>query len=339
VFAKGEVTQPQGMTMQVRNPGIFQIGGLAPGDYTLVARSMAVAPVPVQQSESSTGPAITVRATDPPVSSLSGRVDVSLGNTNLENLTIRLTEGAEISGRFIVEGMDLPTFKATLPAIGARPVAVSTGVISTGVATALPPVQQSLSLGIGLVSQEGPSAQMVGTVSDDGTFRISKIPPVKRFVEVSPLPANAYVKSIRFGGQDVTRAPLDLSTGVGGLLEIVISTKGAEISPVPSNDKGETPQGSAPVTIWPRTPNPGSASGDVRLFSITGAGSKAQGLAPGEYYVAAWETSADFLRVPEFLARFTALATKVTVAEGESVTVEPKTISRDALEKEIAQFP
>jgi hypothetical protein len=150
------------------------------------------------------------------------------------------------------------------------------------------------------------------------------------------------VKAVRFGGQDVTRAPLDLSGGTGGVLEILIGTKGGEIMANPRDGKGETPQGGAPVAIWPRTPNPGSASGDVRILgpAAAQAGVKTQGLAPGDYYVAAWElATADYIRAPEFLARFTSLAIKVTVTEGSSVTVEPKIIPREAIEKETAQFP
>jgi len=192
---------------------------------------------------------------------------------------------------------------------------------------------------ITLLAAEGPSAQLAGVVNSDGTFRISNIPALNRLLQISPLPANAYVKSIRFGGQDVTRAPLELASGTGGVLDILISSKVAEITVTPRTDKGEAPQGGAPVTIWPRTPNPGSPTGDIRLSAPTVL-FRSQGMGPGEYYVAAWGIlNTDYLRVPEFLARFTALATKVTVAEGETVAVEPKVISREAIEKEMAQFP
>jgi hypothetical protein len=247
---------------------------------------------------------------------------VNVGTSDLNDVTIRMTEGAEISGRVTIEGgVDLPTFMASMPA----------AVGPAGPQARMP--------NITLLATEGPGAQLAATVNSDGTYRISNIPPLNRLLQIAPLPANAYVKSIRFGGLDVTRSPIDLASGTGGVLDIVISTKGAEITATPRTDKGEAPQVGAPVTIWPRTPNPGSPSGDVR-FNAPVASFRAQGLAPGDYYVAAWGTlNTDYLRVPEFLARFTALATKVTAAEGESVAVEPKVISREAIEKEMAQFP
>ena len=187
-----------------------------------------------------------------------------------------------------------------------------------------------------LASIEGPSAQLMSIANPDGTFRIANVPPLKRVLQVSLLPPNAYIKSVRFRGQDATRTPLDLSTGSGGVLDILIGIKGAEITATPRDEKGEAPQGTS-VSIWPRTPNPGSPTGDAR---VTITGGKVQGLAPGEYYVAAWETpDAALIRVPEFLARFNSLATKLSVAEGESISVEPKIIPRQTMEKEAAQFP
>jgi hypothetical protein len=301
----------------VRPQGDFQISGLKAGDYTIVARSTP--------ARSAKGPA---------TQALSGRIDVNVGGADLDNVAIRLSEGAEITGRITLDsGEDLATFMALMPAINA-PRLVAIGAAPEAVPAA-PRVRMPT---VSIFSLEGPSAAMNATVAADGTFRIANVPPLKRILRVAPLPANAYIKSVRFGGQDVTREALDLTSGAGGILEIVIGTKGATITATPREANGEAPQGGVPVTIWPRTPNPGSPTGDVSF--LTGvASSQAQGLAPGEYYVAAWETNADYLRAPEFLARFTSLATRVTVAEGETVPVEPKIIPTAAIEKEMAQFP
>ena len=319
VFSKGG-EQPPGMNMQTRDPGMFQLSNMPPGEYTLVARST---PARVVQNPA---PAATVRAADPPLVQFSGRVDVTLGSSNLENVTIRLTEGAEITGRITIEGgLDLEKFMASGPG----------GQVVQG-----QPQRRMPSVMVNAI--EGPNAQIMATANADGTFRLANVPPLKRALQINPLPPNAYIKAVRFGGQDVTRAPLDLSSGSGGALEILIGTKGGEVTATPRDEKGETPQGGAPVTIWPRTPNLGSPSGDVRVLPAAGgvANAKAQGLAPGEYYVAAWETTTtDYLRVPEFLARFVSLATRVSIAEGESISVEPKIIPRQAIEREVAQFP
>ncbi|MEO5922901.1 MAG: carboxypeptidase-like regulatory domain-containing protein [Bryobacteraceae bacterium] len=320
VFPKGGETSPPGMMSQTRDPDIFQLGGLPPGEYTLVARGN---PPRLNATPAPTGPSSAPRAVALPNQggALSGRVDVIIGNANLEGVTIRMSEGAEITGRIAIDGGGDPATLITSNTVGNL----------AGAQTRMPSVM--------ITALEGPGAQLMSLVNSDGTFRIPNIPPLKRLLQVSPLPPNAYIKSVRFRGLDATRVPLDLSTGAGGVLEILIGTKGAEIVPTPRNEKGEIPPAGAGITIWPRTPNPSSPTGDVKFFGST-AGAKAQGLAPGEYYVAAWEaTNADYLRDPAFLARFTALATKVSVAEGESIAVEPKIIPREALEKEAAQYP
>jgi len=319
VFPKGGAAAPLGITFNSNGArGTFEIHGLQPGAYTIVVRSIRQAAAAVPPPAISPGPAIAVRpAGTAAATNLSGRLDVNVGTADLNDVTIRMTEGAEITGRVTIEGgVDLQKFMASA---------------ATGPQVRMP--------NITLLSAEGPSAQLAATVDNDGTYRISNIPALNRLLQIAPLPANAYVKAIRFGGLDVTRSPMDLTSGTGGVLDIVISTKGAEITATPRTDKGEAPQAGASVTIWPRMPNPGSPTGDVRLNAPV-ASFRAQGLAPGDYYVAAWGiVNADYLRVPEFLARFTAVATKITVAEGESVAVEPKVISREAIEKEMARFP
>jgi sarcosine oxidase gamma subunit len=320
VFEKGAESAPQGITTQTREGG-FLVGGLAPGDYTIIVRGLTQ-PAGATRLAVAPAPAL-VPPTPATAATLVGRLDANIATRDLDNVTIRLATGAEVTGRLTIDsGADISTLLAQLPAppAGAQNAALR-------------------NLSVVLTSVEGPTAQINGQVNADGTFRMANIPPLKRLLQIAPLPPAAYIKSVRFSGQDITNLPLDLSTGSGGVLDIVIGTKGGAITATPRDSKGETPQAGAGVSIWPRVPNLASPSGGVKL-SAPAASFRAQGLAPGEYYVAAWENFVqEFAGVPEFLARFTALATKVTVAEGETVSVEPKLISREAMEKETAQFP
>ncbi len=311
VIPKGGIAPLQGIETQM-SPQAFLVNGLAAGEYTLLVRSNS-APV------------------------LSGRVDVTVGSSDLQNVIIRMTPGAAITGRVTIDGGgDLTTFMSSLPAIPLSRVSAPGGTLTpTGAQIRRTP-------SVTLASVEGPST-VTGQVGQDGTFSIQNIPPLKRILQIGQLPPTAYLKAVRFGGQDVTRSFVDLSSGQGGMLEILIGTKGVEITAVPRNSNGETPQEGAAVAVWPRIPNLGSASGDVRFASPT-TSFKAQGLPPGEYFVAALDapsdtTFADLLKSPEFLARFASAATRVTVKEGESAAVEPKIISRDAVQAALAQFP
>ncbi len=50
----------------------------------------------------------------------------------------------------------------------------------------------------------------------DGSFRTVPLAQSEYFIDVPGLPANAYVKSARSGGQDVVRSPLDITDGSPG---------------------------------------------------------------------------------------------------------------------------
>jgi hypothetical protein len=64
------------------------------------------------------------------------------------------------------------------------------------------------------------------------------------------------------------------------------------------------------------------------------------GLAPGDYYIAAWEDiEADLTYDPNFLQRFTSQATALTLEEGAHQTVQPKLISREDAATEAAKLP
>jgi hypothetical protein len=77
---------------------------------------------------------------------------------------------------------------------------------------------------------------------------------------------------MRFGGQDVTRAPLDLTAGGGGSLEVVLSAKAADLSGSVLNEKGEPVQG-VPVTLWPKIPDRGNATNGIKSANTDQNGS------------------------------------------------------------------
>ena len=60
-------------------------------------------------------------------------------------------------------------------------------------------------------------------VREDGSFEIRNLGPVLYDIQPAALPAGTMVKSIRFNGRDATHAPIDLTGGSEGRLEIVLS--------------------------------------------------------------------------------------------------------------------
>jgi len=172
----------------------------------------------------------------------------------------------------------------------------------------------------------------------DGRFKIENVRSSVYHISVDPLAPGEYVTSIQFGGQDLIRMPLDLSLGVGGALDISISSKAAELKVI-LNDPSIVPSAGVSVTIWPKNPRAydplrgrlfkTSQDGTVQIVSIP----------PGEYYVAAWEESESTpIFYPAFLSHFIEDAALITLREGDKASVDVKMIRQNKIVSEMSQL-
>jgi hypothetical protein len=176
------------------------------------------------------------------------------------------------------------------------------------------------------------------TPDANGAFALrNRISSPKYVVSLSSLPDGIYVKSIRFGGQDLLRAPLDLTGGATGTLDIVFSSKVATITGSVKNAKDE-PVAGVVVSVWPRTPL--LLGGVVRTASTDQKGAfKITDLGPGDYFAAAWEeVDPDFLEAPAFLARFQNMSTAIRLEEGGQAHAELTPITKERVAAEAKTF-
>jgi hypothetical protein len=158
-----------------------------------------------------------------------------------------------------------------------------------------------------------------GRLDAGGGFRIDGVLPGKYLIVFEDrLLRDYYVKSVRLGEQEVVDKGLDLTqVRSGAVIHVLLSRQGASVTGIVRD--GGTPAPGRPVTLAPDPPRPelsqrrrSAASDEKGRFNMTG-------VAPGTYRLYAWvEPVADGLADPEFLKRFEAQATPVTVAEGES---------------------
>jgi hypothetical protein len=162
---------------------------------------------------------------------------------------------------------------------------------------------------------------------EDGTFAWENLAPHEYWVTYMP-PDGAYLKSIQFNHQPVSKMRIDLSPGTGGTLEMLVSPKAATVSGVVHDANGNAARAmvvlwNESTSYWHRT----DANGAMQLTN----------LAPGEYRIAAWErVESAYLSIPEFRARFD--AQKITLAEGSHENVELKAIPKSASDAEIAKL-
>jgi hypothetical protein len=170
-----------------------------------------------------------------------------------------------------------------------------------------------------------------------GAFRFSRrIAPTTYVVNLLQLPAGTYVKSIRYGSQDALHSPLDLTGGVAGTLDVVLSSKVAMIAGTVKNAKDEAVPGVV-VSVWPRTPE---VAGGVKSGSTDQNGNfEIPDLGPGDFFVAAWEDiDPGLVEYPEFLARFQNEAGAVTLEEGARANADLKLIPRERIASEAVKL-
>jgi hypothetical protein len=158
----------------------------------------------------------------------------------------------------------------------------------------------------------------------DGTFQIASLPPDRFRVSISPIPDGAYVKSVRLNTQEVVDKWVDLTSGLGGALEIVLAPNAAEISGVVRNKDGRPKQ--AGVYAWLE-----SAIGTDEPPQFARAGKDGtfvlRNLPPGEYRIAALSgDDEEGIKPPD------SLMTKVTLHEGSREHIDLKFVSLDALD-------
>lgn len=277
--------------------GYFEFNGVLPGLYVIQPNSRVVM---------NTNPATGETTQSAP---LVGRTIVNVGDDNVENVVVQLGAGAEITGTIKTEGVD------------PQPAQQQPGN---------PPARPSIIL----TAAEGTNLNSSRAQSkDDGSFQLRGVAPDVYRVNITGLPAGTYVKSIRFGGQDVTHANLDLTSGTGGELAILLSPTAAVVTGVVRNSKGDAAR-DVMVQLW----GPGD---DIGKFANTdkNGGFRLAGLAPGEYRIVAWEdVEFGLAQDPNFRNRFEGQATSVTLRDNSHETVEVKLVAKDVIEAEAAKI-
>jgi hypothetical protein len=250
--------------------GRFEISGLVPGSYTLVVNR---------------GGRDDTRQ--------SGRLAVTLGNRDLENLVIQMQRPFEIAGTVRVDGAD----GQTVPEGAMR--------------VTLDPMESGLMFASGGGN---------GQVQADGSWSLGGVSAGKYRVTLPSVPAGFYLKAVRVGGQDIT-AGAQISAAATGV-EIVLGAKAPEVSgTVIGADKQPVTSGTAfLVPDASRRDRPASYK-----FAVLAEGGtfRFTGVPPGDYTIyALTEVDEGAWFDPDFLRTLEGKGTAVRLTEGQTETVQ-----------------
>jgi hypothetical protein len=261
--------------------GSFVFIGVAPGAYTLYALKRA-----------SAGDQAMLWAADA----------VTVGDSDLKDVEIRLKPGAPIAGRIVFEGATPPT-PDQLRSVAITPIGVPG---SPAALTAAPSARPA----------------------PNGTFSVVPLVPGPYRMSLTTQPSGWTLKSITTGGQNAVDRTFELTPS--GITDLVVTftDKRSVLSGVVRDADGE-PGTSATVAVFPADRAlwrpPGMASRRVQTVAPQRDGRYTfGGLPDGDYYLVAadWPT-ADFSD-PQVLTKTMSFASRVTIVEGQTVTQDLK---------------
>ncbi len=260
--------------------GNFTIQNVAPGAYTLQVRADVIGG---EQARAA--------------------LEVEVTNRDLENMTLTLTPGIDISGSIFIE--DATTAAASEAVSGldmTRMRVMLRGASAPGSAASQPADTQ-------------------------GSFLIENILPGDYTVDINMPNRDLYLKRILVGNAEV--APGDtiaIPPDFNQQIYLLVSPNGGRIDGVASNRSGE-PMPNTTITLLPLDMTQ-TAPGDLPPASLkqTRTGTDGEfslaGIRPGEYRLFAWEgtQSVPYLNA-EFMGRFQARGERLSIQEGDGLNL------------------
>lgn len=224
------------------------------------------------------------------------RQDFALGDNDVDGLVVTIMEPGAVKGRVLMEsGAPKGTLK--------------------GLRISLTPVDG--------IPMNLPNANS----GDDGSFTMEDVSADRYKVNCSPM-QDAYLKTIRWGGQVSNDGTVDMSAGGSATLELVFAPTSAVID---GDVKGADDQ---PVTGTPVLLSPSSGrETDFRIVTTDQSGHfSAKGVAPGGYVAVA--TDAPIYSMPDaaLLKALEKVTTQVNVDENGHTTTSLKFVPEASIE-------
>ena len=244
--------------------GSFDIPRVAPGVYVLIAR--------------------LGRA-----DGLAGRALVDVGDSDLDNVSIVMNMGFDLTGRIVSDDRRINF---------------------AGLRVDLVPDES-------ILERPVPS----GAPAANGTFRLRGVPPANYHVRITG-PGRVYAKSIRLGTADVLNNGLRLDRPPREQLEIVVGTNPGRISGVVSTGRAG-PTAGATVVLMPDAEHRYRA--DLFQAAVTDDAGRFEmaAVAPGGYVAFAWESvEGGSWFDPEFMKTYEIQGIPLHIEEGMNLAVD-----------------
>jgi Carboxypeptidase regulatory-like domain len=291
-----------GGTSRTDKDGNFTLTGVAPGEYSLQVQSLAALMNAASQAMSLVGGGDAAPSTPPqPMEREFATANLTVAGEDITGMIVTGTRGAKATGKIVFENGQKPEAIASLRLI-AGPTDTDTMPAAASV--------------FGMTS-----------VKDTGAFEIDGLVGGRVFRLANP-PKGWFLKRVTHDGEDITDKGYTFKPGEDvDDFEIALTTRSQTVTGSVTNDKGE-PLKEYTVVVFPE---------DTQKWTLTGSRWRSsarpdqQGqfkiadLPPGDYLAIAVEYVGEGEWTdPEWLARAVKNATKFTLAEGGTKTLDLK---------------
>jgi len=230
-----------------------------------------------------------------------GVLSISVGERDLEGLTVQATAGSAIAGRL--------TFRGSSP--DATPPRAGIDIEAVPSDPDLAPL----------------SGRAIADIRPDWTFVLAGISGPRR-IEVTRTPPGWALQEIRVRGIDVTDRPLTFGTASQSIddVEVVLTDRVTRVTGSVRDRDGRTAAGATAIVFAPGRDRWYAQSRYMRAATVGADGAfSVEGLPPGSYYVAAVASlpagGPGAWRDPAFLETLVAPSTNVAVGDGGRAAV------------------
>ncbi len=190
-------------------------------------------------------------------------------------------------------------------------------------------------VGIRLIAADRVSVNPPNTTTQmDGNFLLQSVPPGRYLVETANLPEGTYVRTVSFNGPEVPNGVLELTLGLGGELDLLLSKEAAELSGTVLDDK-DNALGAVWVSLWKVDRDPAGSPAIAEVAITNGQGAFRFGhLAPGKYKAVAWgEIEYGLAQTAAFCRLFERDAGSITLDARSRQTINLKPVPPGRIEE------
>jgi hypothetical protein len=235
-------------------------------------------------------------------------IPLEVGNGDVENVKLTLKGAFSMQGRIMDAG-------SSTGGSDLRGIRVS--LVSTPDLLGLPNANPVFA---------NPGDQANGAPAADGTFTLRGFGPGDYRVNVTGMPAGAYVKSIRLGDADILNDAFHVSTPPQGPLEVLIDRNGASVEGTVLDSK-QQPEPNVSVALIPEPRLRLRTHLYKNAFTDAASRFQIQGIPAGDYTILAWENvDAGAWEDPDFMKIYEGQGEHIHLDEAAKSKVQLKAI-------------